>query len=101
MAKAQTTAESNEHTFETAMQRLDQIVQAMDADDLPLEDLIVHYEEGIQLMQVCEAKLKTAEKKIEIITRKAQGAPQLAEFEPGETPAESAPAKPRENVSLF
>ena len=93
MAKAQTTVESNEHTFETAMQRLDQIVQAMDADDLPLDDLIVHYEEGIKLMQICETKLKAAEKKIEIITRKAQGAPQLTEFEPA--------AKPRENVSLF
>ena len=89
--------ESAEHTFETAMQRLESIVQAMDTDDLPLEDLIVRYEEGIKLVQVCETKLKAAEKKIEIITRKAHGKPELAEFEPAEAPA----AKARADVNLF
>lgn len=102
MAKAQPSAISNEHTFETAMKRIVQIVDRMDTDDLPLEDLIVNYEEGIQLVQVCEDKLKAAEKKIEIITRKAQSPVKLAEFAPGETPAEPPPATPREkDVRLF
>ena len=48
-------------------------------------------------MQVCETKLKAAEKKIEIITRKAHGKPELAELEAGEAPA----AKPRADVNLF
>ena len=102
MAKAQSSTTSNEHTFETAMQRLEQIVQTMDSDELPLEDLIVRYEEGIQLVQVCEAILKSAEKKIEIITRKAQGPAELAEFSPGDAPAEKSTAATREkDVRLF
>lgn len=95
MAKPST--DSKEHTFETAIQRLEQIVQAMDAEELPLEELIVRYEEGTKLVQVCETKLKAAEKKIEIITRKAHGKPELAELEAGEAPA----AKPRADVNLF
>ena len=39
MAKAQPSTAANEPTFETAIQRLDQIVQAMDAEELPLEDM--------------------------------------------------------------
>jgi exodeoxyribonuclease VII small subunit len=102
MAKAQPSDTSNEHTFETAMQRLEQIVQTMDSDELPLEDLIVRYEEGIQLVQVCEAKLKSAEKKIEMIARKAQGPGELVEFAPGEPPAEKPVTPTREkDVRLF
>jgi len=74
----------------------------MDTDELPLEDLIVRYEEGIQLVQVCEAKLKAAEKKIEMITRKAQGPVELAEFAPPDMTAEkpAAPARDKD-VRLF
>jgi exodeoxyribonuclease VII small subunit len=102
MAKAQPSATSNEHTFETAMQRIGQIVNAMDTDELPLEDLIARYEEGIQLVHVCEARLKAAEKRIEIITRKAQGPVELAEFAPGDAPAEKPAGVGREkDVRLF
>jgi exodeoxyribonuclease VII small subunit len=102
MAKAQPSPDPSEHSFETALQRLEQIVQAMESDRLPLEDLIVRYEEGIKLVQTCEMKLKSAEKKIEIITRQAQGKPELAEFEPVQLPSEPpGPTKVREDVSLF
>ena len=102
MAKAQPSDTTNDHTFETAMQRLEQIVQTMDSDELPLEDLIVRYEEGIQLVQVCEAKLKSAEKKIEVIARKAQGTVELSEFAPGAAPEEKPATPSREkDVRLF
>ena len=102
MAKAQPSDTTNDHTFETAMQRLEQIVQTMDSDELPLEDLIVRYQEGIQLVQVCEAKLKSAEKKIEVIARKAQGTVELSEFAPGDPPVEQPVTPTREkDVRLF
>src|SRR4051794_21270403 len=100
MAKTQP-SEPPEHSFETALQRLEQIVQAMEGDQLPLEDLIVRYEEGIRLVQDCETKLKAAERKVEIITRKAQGKVELAEFESIEKPAEKPTPHEREDVSLF
>ena len=84
-------------TFETAIARLDQLVEEMESKNIPLQDLIIRYEEGIRLVKVCEERLNEAEKRIEIITRNAAGQPELTEFEPE---AQSAP-KPREDVSLF
>lgn len=84
------------------MERLDEIVQAMESEQLPLEELIVRYEEGVKLVKACEAKLKAAEKRIEIISRTANGEPALETFEPEEKSGETAAAtKPREDVSLF
>ncbi len=69
------------HTFETAMARLSAIVRDMEDDILPLEDLIVRYEEGTKLVQVCSERLAAAEQKIAIITRRA-GKASVEEFEP-------------------
>ncbi|MHA3770638.1 exodeoxyribonuclease VII small subunit [Verrucomicrobiota bacterium sgz303538] len=79
-----------EHTFETAIERLEQIVEEMESDKLPLERLLERYEEGTKLVKVCQEKLDSAERRIEIITRNAAGKPQLSDFEP----AASAPAAP-------
>src|ERR1700753_2877782 len=74
-------AKSTEENFESAMSRLESIVTEMESDKLPLEDLLKRYEEGVKLVKVCEEKLAAAEKRIEIITRDAAGAPQIEEFE--------------------
>ncbi len=84
-------------TFETAVARLEQLVEEMDSASLPLQDLITRYEEGVQLVKICEERLKEAEKRIEIITRNAAGQPALTEFEPETKPA----AEARPDVSLF
>lgn len=97
MATKQTAAQSNEQTFETAIERLENIVTEMESDKLPLEDLLVRYEEGVKLVRVCEEKLQAAGKRIEMITRNAAGQPQLTQFEP----EKSAGAVPREDVRLF
>jgi exodeoxyribonuclease VII small subunit len=77
-----TPAKSSEETFENAMNRLERIVEQMESDQLPLEELLARYEEGVKLVQVCEEKLAGAEKRIEIITRNAAGEPQIEPFEP-------------------
>ena len=59
------------HTFETAMTRLESVVEEMGSDQLPLEDLITRYEEGIKLVKVCEERLQTVEKRVEMLTRTA------------------------------
>lgn len=98
MATKSTAAQPTEpQTFETAIERLELIVAEMESDKLPLEDLLVRYEEGIKLVRVCEQKLQAAEKRIEIITRNAAGEPRLTEFEP----EKKAAAAPREDVHLF
>ena len=69
-------------TFETALDQLEKIVEQMESESLPIEDLLTRYEQGLKLVKFCSEKLEAAEKRIEIITRGAGGKPKLVEFEP-------------------
>src|SRR3954463_10305662 len=71
-----------EANFEQVMQRLEEIVEQMESGKLPLEDLIVRYEEGMKLVKICQERLANAEQKIEIITRNSAGKAVVQEFEP-------------------
>ncbi len=97
MATKSPAPKSSEETFENAMTRLEHIVAQMESDQLPLEELLAQYEQGVKLVKVCEEKLAAAEKRIEIITRNAAGEPQIAEFEP----AKKTAVGERDDVSLF
>jgi len=79
-SKAKTAAP--ELNFEKAMDRLEAIVEQMETGKLPLEDLIVRYEEGMNLVKVCQERLTKAEQKIEIIARNNAGKPIVKDFEP-------------------
>jgi exodeoxyribonuclease VII small subunit len=72
--------------FEGAMDRLEKIVEQMESGKLPLEDLIVRYEEGMNLVKVCQERLANAEQKIEIIARNSAGKREVKEFEPATEP---------------
>jgi exodeoxyribonuclease VII small subunit len=71
-----------EQNFESAMDRLEAIVAQMESGKLPLEDLIVRYEEGMNLVKVCQQRLASAEQKIEIIARNSAGKAIVKKFEP-------------------
>ena len=73
------------------MDRLEKIVEQMESGKLPMEDLIVRYEEGMNLVKICQERLAKAEQKIEIIARNSVGKPVVKDFEP--TPEPAAPAK--------
>ena len=90
--------------FEQAMKRLEQIVEQMESGDLPLEDLIVRYEEGMKLVKICQERLASAEQRIEIITRNSAGKPLVQEFEAAASVAAQPEPKgePKNvDVSLF
>lgn len=76
-----------ELNFEGAMDRLEKIVEQMESGKLPLEDLIVRYEEGMKLVKTCQERLANAEQKIEIITRNSAGKAVVQEFEPAQEAA--------------
>jgi exodeoxyribonuclease VII small subunit len=71
-AKAET-AQTASFPFEQALKKLETIVEAMESDDLPLESLLVKYEEGMKLAQVCQAKLAEAELKIQQLEKSVAG----------------------------
>jgi len=77
--------------FEGAMDRLEKIVEQMESGKLPLEDLIVRYEEGMNLVKLCQERLAKAEQKIEIIARNSAGKTIVKDFEP--TPEPTAPTE--------
>tara|TARA_B100001063_G_scaffold177870_1_gene166783 strand:- start:627 stop:851 length:225 start_codon:yes stop_codon:yes gene_type:complete len=59
----------NEKNFEDALQRLEEIAQLLESEDTPLEDSIKLFEEGIELKEFCEEKLKSAKLKIDKIIK--------------------------------
>ncbi|MFI0348592.1 MAG: exodeoxyribonuclease VII small subunit [Chthoniobacterales bacterium] len=64
---------SNNNSIEFALARLETIVADIESNPPTLEILMERYEEGVQLLKVCQEKLTAAEERIEIITRNARG----------------------------
>jgi exodeoxyribonuclease VII small subunit len=64
-------------TFETALKRLEEIVQALEKGELALDESLRLYEEGIELSRLCHAKLEEAEVKIALLLKDARGEPIL------------------------
>ncbi len=56
-----------ELSFEEAMAALEQVVGRLERGEVPLEESIALYERGAALKAHCEAKLKDAEEKVELI----------------------------------
>ena len=67
--------------FETALHRLEEIVKKLDSGDLPLASLLEAYEEGVTLSRFCQARLEEAERKVEILSKKADGTLERSAFE--------------------
>jgi exodeoxyribonuclease VII small subunit len=60
--------------FEDALKRLQTIVEKLERGDLPLEQAMESFTEGMQLVQLCHQKLEEAEKKIQVLVKDQQGA---------------------------
>ena len=70
-----------EVSFEKALEKLEKIVGELESGDLPLEDALKRYEEGVKLARLCNKKLETAQKKVEILLKSGKGAVELASFD--------------------
>jgi exodeoxyribonuclease VII small subunit len=66
-------ASSDELPFEEALKKLESVVEAMESDGLPLEQLIARFEEGTRLVQVCQTRLGEAEVKIQKLEQNLGG----------------------------
>jgi exodeoxyribonuclease VII small subunit len=67
-------------SFETALTKLETIVESMETGDVPLADLLAKFEEGNTLLRHCEKRLKEAELKIEQLKKERDGV-SFAKFE--------------------
>lgn len=64
---AKTKADKGTVDFETALGELNQIVEQMEHGDLSLEDSLQKFERGVLLTRTCQALLKAAEQKVQIL----------------------------------
>ncbi len=62
-----------EYKFETALARLEEIVQQLEQGDLALEQSLKLFEEGIKLSRICNTRLEKAERKVEILLKDKSG----------------------------
>ena len=61
-------------TFEDSLARLEQIVSQLETGNLPLEESLRVFEEGVTLARHCARYLEEAEKRIELLTKDEAGA---------------------------
>lgn len=67
--------------LEKALADLELLVEELESGDLPLDQAMKKFEEGIKLTRGCQAALKEAEQKVEILLTSAGGDATLEEFE--------------------
>ena len=60
-------------SFEESLKQLEQIVGQMERGDLPLEDSIKMFEEGMRLSAQCKQELDAAEGKVQILLKQRDG----------------------------
>lgn len=74
--------EPSEMTFGAALAELEEIVRALEAGQLELEESLARYERGVALLRACQAKLADAQQKVTMLIG------ELEEAEPGSAPAD-------------
>ena len=82
---------SNE--FEKSFQQLESIVKRLEGEELPLDESLQLFEEGIRLSRFCHQRLEEVEKKIELILADAKGQPRTEPFEADEAGEDDEPAR--------
>ncbi len=81
----------NKISFESALNRLEEIVNILEEGDIPLEESLKLYEEGIRLYRMCMELLNQLQGKIEMIVREIDGSLVKKEFMPEDVGEDSLP----------
>ena len=74
--------EDRKYTFEEAMQELEKIVERLEEGEVPLEEAIAIYKQGMELSKFCHEQLKQAEEQmVHIMTEEGELKPFAVEEE--------------------
>ena len=69
-------------SFEAAIKRLNEIVSSLERGDLPLEESLRLFEEGVKLSRLSQQKLDAADRRVEqLLAVDDQGRPKVKPFE--------------------
>ncbi|MGL4420114.1 MAG: exodeoxyribonuclease VII small subunit, partial [Gemmataceae bacterium] len=58
----------DELDFEQALQELERLLRQLENGQTTLEESLLHYERGVQLVRICQSQLQQAEHKIQQLT---------------------------------
>ncbi len=90
-------------SFEQALEQLETLVAKMEDGDLPLDKMINYFERGTALANLCDKKLKTLEKKIQVLARENEQGGEWVNFDPSSERSNSAtdqqPADNRNSIA--
>lgn len=64
-------------TFESSLNDLEQIVKQLEDGDMPLEESLKLFEDGVRLSRECRERLSNAERRIEVLMKEADGSMSL------------------------
>lgn len=67
--------------FDSALKRLEEIVDLLEAGQLSLEESLKVFEEGVKLSLYCQEELEKTDGKVSLLIKKMNGGLELAEFE--------------------
>ena len=67
-------------TFEAAMERLEQIVRAMERGDVQLDDSLKLFQEGTELVRTCSKMLDEAQMQVKMVLTAEDGSPVLEDM---------------------
>jgi exodeoxyribonuclease VII small subunit len=67
--------------FEAQLASLERIVRELERGDLPLEQSLELFEQGVRLSRECQERLNEAERRIEVLLRGGDGSTLAAPFE--------------------
>ena len=68
-------------SFEQALERLENIVRALEKGDAPLTDSLALFSEGTELLRYCGAQLDAAEQQVVMLRKTEDGTPEELPFE--------------------
>lgn len=71
----------NNMTFESSLQRLEQIVRTLERGEAPLEESLKLFQEGTELVRNCETMLEKAELQVKKIITAQDGSPIEEDFQ--------------------
>ncbi len=76
--------------FEDALNKLEKIVSKLEDGDIPLEESLKLFEEGIRLSRLCNQKLEEAEKRVEVLMKSRDGTLKPLPFDPSTNSKENS-----------
>lgn len=82
--REETKGAAEAQNFETQLASLERIVRELERGDLPLEQSLELFEQGVRLSRECQERLNEAERRIEVLLRAGDGSTIAVPFEADE-----------------